>query len=73
MGEEILIDDVASAIKEAANGQIVTMIRLAVGKQVSVPQSIIASRLHQLFPQASIEMAKSAIADSVVVRDIEVE
>ncbi len=68
-----LVDEVASTVRAAAGGQTVVMIRLSVGKQVSMPKSGIAARLHQLFPQASIDMAEGAIADSVVVRDIEVE
>ncbi len=71
-GSEI-IGGIASAIREAAGGQAVVLIRLAVGKDVTVPKARIASGLHKLFPRASIELKETALSDSVVVKDIEVE
>jgi hypothetical protein len=68
-----IIGEVASAIRQAAGRQAVVMIRLAVGKDVTVPKARIASELHRLFPQASIELKETALSDSVVVKDIEVE
>jgi len=68
-----LVDEVEETVKSAANGSKVVVIRLAVGKRVSVPPAKIAAELHKRFPEASIEMKESAITDSVVVKDIEVE
>lgn len=68
-----LVDEVEETVKSAANGSKVTVIRLAVGKQVTVPAAKIAAELHKRFPGASIEMKQSAIIDSVVVKDIEIE
>ena len=68
-----VIDEVESAIKEAAGNQAVVKIRLAIGKEVTVPKVRIASELHKRFPKASITLQESAITDSVVVKDIEVE
>lgn len=71
--ETPLVDEVEETVKGAANGGRVLVIRLAVGKQVSIPASQIAAELHKRFPDASIEMKQSAITDSIVVKDIEVE
>jgi hypothetical protein len=68
-----VVDGVEAAIRQAAGKQEVLMIRLAIGTEVSVPQSVLASELHKRFPRASIEMKQSKITDSVVVKDIEVE
>lgn len=72
-GDSAIVEEAAAAIREAAGKQAVLVIRLAVGKEVSVPKSAIAAELHRLFPQASIEIKESALTDSVVVKDIEVE
>ena len=71
--ENPLVDEVEATVKSAANGSKVVVIRLAVGTQVSVPSSQIAAELHRRFPEASIELKKSPIVDSIVVKDIEVE
>jgi hypothetical protein len=68
-----LIDEIETTVKEAAAGQRVVLIRLAVGKELSVSKVEIAKELHRRFPDASIEMKESALTDSVTVRDIEVE
>ncbi|MFA6489652.1 MAG: hypothetical protein WCT52_03125 [Candidatus Micrarchaeia archaeon] len=68
-----LVDEVEETVKSAANGSKVTVIRIAVGKQVSVPTAKLAAELHRRFPGASIELKQSAIIDSIVVKDIEVE
>jgi len=68
-----VVDEVEATIKQAAGKQEVVMIRLAIGTDVTVPQSVLAAELHKRFPQASIEIKQSKITDSVVVRDIEVE
>lgn len=72
-GGGALAGEAASAIRQAAGGRAVVMIRLDVGKEVSVPKSAIAAELHRLFPQASIEIKEGAVPDSIVVKDIEVE
>ena len=68
-----LIGEVEATIKDAAKGANVVVIRLAIGKEVSVAKSVVASELHKRFPSASIEIKESAITDSIVVKDIEVE
>ena len=68
-----VVDEVEATIKQAAGRQEVVMIRLAIGTDVTVPQSVLAAELHKRFPQASIEIKQSKITDSVVVKDIEVE
>jgi hypothetical protein len=73
LGASPLVDEVENTVKSAANGSKVTVIRLAVGKQVTVPAAKIAAELHKRFPKASIELKESVIADSIVVKDIEVE
>jgi len=72
-GKNVIVDEVEATIKQAAGKQEVVMIRLAIGNDVTVPQSVLAAELHKRFPQASIEIKQSKITDSVVVRDIEVE
>ena len=68
-----VVDEVEATIRQAAGKQTITRIRLAVGKEVSVPLTKIASELHRRFPQASVEITESRITDSVVVKDIEVD
>lgn len=68
-----LIDEVEATVKQASGGSTVVMIRLAIGKEVSVAKSVLASELHKRFPSASIEIKESAITDSIVVKDIEVD
>ena len=73
MGADSVVDEVEAAIRQAASGQTVVMIRLAIGKEVSVAKAQIAGELHRRFPEASVEITESALTDSVVVKDIEVE
>jgi hypothetical protein len=68
-----MVDEVEAAIKEAAAGQKVVQIRLAVGKEVTVSRVELAAELHKRFPEASITLLESKITDSIVVKDIEVE
>jgi len=68
-----LADEIEGTIRQAAGKARVIFIRIAVGKGVSVPVPQLASELHRRFPDASIELKESAIVDSVVVKDIEVE
>lgn len=71
--KDSVIDEVEATIREAASGQKVVLIRLAIGKEVSLSKVEIAKQLHRRFPDASVEIKESAITDSIVVRDIEVE
>jgi hypothetical protein len=68
-----MVNEIVSTVKQAADGQKVTKIRIAIGPGVGVARSRIASTLHKNFPAASIEILDSKIIDSVVVKDIEVE
>ncbi len=73
MSDEMgLVDEIEETVRQAAGGAKVISIRLAVGKGVSIPVPQLASELHRRFPHASIVLKESAIADSVVVKDIEV-
>lgn len=73
-GEHIsMVDEVEATIKEAAAGQKVVQIRLAIGAEVSVSRVELAAELHKRFPDASITLLESKITDSIVVKDIEVE
>ena len=68
-----VVDEVEATVKQAANGQRVIVIRISVGKSVSVPKVKIATELHKRFPGASIEMEEGGEDESVTVKDIEVE
>jgi hypothetical protein len=68
-----VVDEVEATIRQAAGKKTVTKIRIAIGKEVSVSSVKIASELHRRFNGASVTLEKSAITDSVVVKDIEVE
>lgn len=68
-----VIDEVESTIRKAAGVYTIVLIRIAVGKTVSIPKVTIASELHRRFPSASVVLMDSAITDSIVVKDIEVE
>ncbi len=67
-----IIDEIEAAVRGASAGKTVVMIRLAIGKEVTVSKVEIAKELHKRFPEASVEMKESALTDSVVVKDIEV-
>jgi hypothetical protein len=71
--EKDLLGQIKDTILEAANGSKVVAIRLAVGEEVSLSAAVLAAKLHKLFPHASIEIKKGSAADSVVVKDIEIE
>lgn len=72
--EGSIVDEVASAIKAAAAGQKVILIRISVGKEVTVSRVQIARELNRRFPSASLEIKDSKDSDdSIIVRDIEVE
>ncbi len=71
--ENGLADEIEATVRQAADGATVISIRLAVGKRIATPVAALAAELHKRFPSASIELKESAITDSVVVKDIEVE
>ena len=68
-----VIDEIEQTIRQAAGKSTVTMIRLAIGKGVSVSKVEIAKEIHKRFPSASVELEESKKAESVVVKDIEIE
>lgn len=68
-----IADEIETAIRHAAGKQRVVRIRLKVGRRLSVSKAVLAGILHRRFPHASVEMAEGKDADTVVVRDIEVE
>jgi len=68
-----LVDEIEATVRGAAEGSKVVVIRLAVGKDVTVPKMRIASELQQRFPGASIEIDDGKRADAVVVKNIDVE
>ncbi len=72
-GNSALVDEIESAIRGAAGQSRVLVIRLMVGKLVTVPKVDIAAQLHEKFPDSSIEMKDGKQPDAVVVKDIEVE
>jgi hypothetical protein len=72
-GNSSIIDDIEATVKSAAEGSRVKVIRLAVGKSVTVPKVEIATELHARFPGASIEIKDGNQSDAVVVKDIDVE
>ncbi|MEM2138012.1 MAG: hypothetical protein QW568_02900, partial [Candidatus Anstonellaceae archaeon] len=49
-GPGSLIDEIETTVREAAQGHRVVMIRLAVGKELSVSKVEIAKELHRRFP-----------------------
>lgn len=69
-----ILDEIEAAIRSAAAGQKVVLIRLEVGRDVTVSRIEIAKEMHRKFPDASVELGDAkAKSDSVVVKDIEVE
>jgi len=69
-----VVDEIESAVKAAAGGQRVVLIRIAVGKHVTISRVQIAKELNKRFPDASLEiMEEKGSDDSIVVKDIEVE
>lgn len=68
-----LVDEVESTVRQAAAGAEVVVIRLKVGKKLSMPSSALAAELHRRFPQASLEIKNGAPDGSVEVCDIEVQ
>ena len=73
VGQMAIIDEIEQTIRQAAGKSTVTMIRLAIGKEVTVSKVEIAKEMHKRFPSASVELDEGKDAGSVVVRDIEVE
>lgn len=72
--EKGILDEVEATIKRAAGGQKVVLIRIAIGREVTISRVRIAKELHRRFPDASLEISDSkGEADSVTVKDIEVE
>jgi hypothetical protein len=67
------LEEIASTVGEAAGGQKVLVIRLAVGRGLSLSRERIASGLSKRFPSATVEIADSKAEGAVVVKDIEVE
>jgi len=72
MGGMPLADEVETAVKQAAGKHEVLLIRLKVGRGISVSKAELARELHLRFQRASIEMDESDVGDSVIVKDIEV-
>ena len=68
-----IVDEIEDTVKQAAGKATVTMIRIEIGKGLSISKVQIAKELQLRFPQASIELEESNVAESVVVKDIEVE
>ena len=68
-----LISEIESTIEGAASGQKVTLIKLSLGKGVSVSKEEIVKALAQKFPGASIDIRDGGAAGSVTVKEIEVE
>ncbi len=68
-----LVEEIEATIKGASGGSRVIVIRLMVGKDVTVPRLEIAGQLHKRFPGSSIEIKDGSASDAVVVKDIEVE
>jgi len=68
-----IADEIETTIKHAAGRQRVVRIRLEIGGHLSVSKVVLAGILHRRFPDASIDMRSGKKADTVVVRDIEVE
>lgn len=71
--EDTIVDEIEATIRQAAGKHLVTRIRLAIGKGVSVSKVEIAKEIHIRFPSASVELVESKEVESVVVKDIEVE
>lgn len=71
--ERFFVEEISSTVEGAACGQKVIVIRLAVGKGLSVSRERLASELHKRFPSASVEIKDSRQEGAVVVKDIEVE
>lgn len=68
-----LISEIEGTIEGAASGQKVTLIKLSLGKGVSVSKEEIVKALAQKFPGASIDIQDGGAAGSATVREIEVE
>jgi len=68
-----ILDEIEATVKQAAGKEKVILIRIAVGKEVSVSKVEIARELHRRFPDASVEISDGKESDSVTVKDIEVE
>ena len=72
--EEGVIDEIESTVKQAAAGAKVVLIRISVGKAVTISRVRIAKELNRRFPDASLEIIEEkSNDDSIVVKDIEVE
>lgn len=69
-----ILDEIESTVRNAAGKEKVVLIRLSIGKEVTVSKVQLAKEIHRRFPDASLELSDSKDAtDSVVVKDIEVE
>jgi hypothetical protein len=69
-----VLDEIEATVRQAAGKKQVVLIRLAVGKEVTVSKVQLAKEMHRRFPDASLELLDSKdAADSIVVKDIEVE
>lgn len=72
--ENGIVDEIEATVKQAAAGAKVVLIRIAVGKAVTISRVQIAKGLSRKFPHASLEiMDGKGSDDSIVVKDIEVE
>ncbi|MFA6907739.1 MAG: hypothetical protein WC263_02840 [Candidatus Micrarchaeia archaeon] len=68
-----LVDGIESAISGAAGRHKVTLIKLSVGKGVSVAKEEIVKALAQKYPGASIDIQDGGADGSATVKEIEVE
>jgi len=69
-----ILDEIEATIRHAAGKEKVVLIRLSIGKEVTVSKVELAKEMHRRFPDASLELLDSKTdPDSVVVKDIEIE
>jgi hypothetical protein len=73
MEESSLVSEIESTVEGAAAGQKVTLIKLKLGKGVSVSKEEIVRALSGRFPGASIDVQDGGAPGSATVREIEVE
>lgn len=73
MEARTLVSEIESTVEGAAAGQKVTLIRLKLGKGVSVSKEEIVRALSEKFPGASIDIQDGGAAGSATVKEIEVE
>jgi hypothetical protein len=68
------IKEAVEAVRQAAAGQQVLVIRISMGRGLSISKVELARALHAAFPKASVEITEEAGSHgSLVVKDIEVK